>query len=242
MSGQKQSDLSSLLTEVDLVVFDAVGTLIRPAPSVTDAYCASLMRHTGQLVDKRLIAEILQATLEARSADENTSTSEHEEAAFWRELVRQICPVPEVADVCFADLFQHFGMACHWQCFPDVRSVLQGLQQRGMRTAIASNFDSRLHTVCDGLPELNGLWCRIVSSEVGYRKPSPRFYEAIQHRTGIPLSRMLMVGDHVANDVLGAIRAGCRAVWLNRDGHARPSGPEQFSQITSLFSLEPGSR
>ena len=46
-----------------------------------------------------------------------------------------------------------------------------------------------------------------------------------------------MVGDSLANDVDGALAAGLRAVWLNRDGRDRPPGRPGVVEIASLTEL-----
>ena len=44
---------------------------------------------------------------------------------------------------------------------------------------MASNFDSRLHAVCEGHHVLHRISRRVVSSEIGHRKPGPQFFQAL---------------------------------------------------------------
>jgi FMN phosphatase YigB (HAD superfamily) len=46
-----------------------------------------------------------------------------------------------------------------------------------------------------------------------------------------------MVGDSLRNDVDGAIGAGLRAVWLNRDGRPRPDDRADLVEIRGLDEL-----
>src|SRR5690606_35841655 len=81
-------------------------------------------------------------------------------------------------------------------------------------------FDHRLHTVMNGHAELKSIMKRFVSSEIGWKKPSPHFFEAIVKDLEVPSSSILMVGDTLADDIEPARAAGLQAVHLNRSGEA----------------------
>ncbi len=151
------------------------------------------------------------------------STSEAVERRRWRRIVGGCLPELPDPDLAFAELWEHFGDAGHWRVFPDVQPAVLALQKLGVRLCIASNFDARLRPVVRGLEELSG-WAEplIISSEVGYRKPHPRFYEAACERLGLPAQNVLFVGDDLENDVLGPTRAGFLAILLDR-GLREPS-------------------
>jgi len=55
---------------------------------------------------------------------------------------------------------------------------------------------------------------------IGHRKPSPEFFDFILKDLGLPAERVIMVGDDLEADVLGARRAGLRAVWFNQPAWA----------------------
>jgi putative hydrolase of the HAD superfamily len=55
---------------------------------------------------------------------------------------------------------------------------------------------------------------------LGCKKPSPEFFRAVLADLGLPPGQVIMVGDSLEGDVLGAVRAGLRAVWFH------PAGPE----------------
>jgi catechol 2,3-dioxygenase-like lactoylglutathione lyase family enzyme len=61
------------------------------------------------------------------------------------------------------------------------------------RLAAASNFDGRFDAICDGLPELRPIEVRTLSSQVGCRKPSVRFYQAL---LGFPLTEIFENRDY----------------------------------------------
>ena len=73
-----------------------------------------------------------------------------------------------------------FARPAAWTVHPHVGPILTRLGERGIVTGIGSNLDARLYDVVAGHAELRPLAGRvIVSGVVGWRKPSPRFFDAV---------------------------------------------------------------
>ena len=227
------------------IVLDAVGTLIEPTPDVATAYHNVGAKYGSQLSREEVQQRFGRAFKAAHRSDGLTdaaafSTSESEEERFWRAIVAAVFEDVTDIEACFRDLFEHFAQPTAWVCFDDVAATLRLLSERGLRLAIASNFDRRLHSVCDGLAALSGIECRVVSSEVGYRKPASGFFEAVLRLTQARPEEVLMVGDDEANDVIGARQFGLRALHLRRDADAALIELPLFERpwIGSLQELE----
>lgn len=241
---------------VQCVALDVVGTLLYPDPPAAAVY-AEVGRRFGC---RHSEAEVSQRFRTALSADDRQpqpsqmatgadprpdswSTSEAEEQARWRRIVEAVLLETTAAEAdreaCFQELFTHFARPDAWKCYDEVPAVLSQLQQAGYVVALASNFDARLHPVCEGFPALRDIRLRAVSSEVGYRKPSPAFYRALSEMTGTAPERTLMVGDHPENDVRGAKEAGLQAALLQRDSSRRTVSGDgsSFPVISSLSEL-----
>ncbi len=228
-----------VLQDVAAVVFDAVGTLIYPAPSVAEAYRSAILRHCGVDLNPDRVSAVIRESLMARSTGEDLSTSEQAEHEFWAHLIRELCPCSEGFQACFDDLFAHFARPGSWKCFSDVGELVGDLQRAGLKVAIASNFDLRLHSVCDGLPQIADIDCRIISSVAGWRKPAAEFFQAATRELGVSPGQTLMVGDDLINDVEGATAAGMRAAWIRRSLAASESiaVPESVLQLSTLQQL-----
>lgn len=218
---------------ISCVAFDAVGTLIYPEPSVSRAYW-----QIGQRFGTRMTLEAVSAAFHvafnkfASGVRKDFSTSEVEERERWRLIVQDT--LPDVIDptACFDELHAHFAKPTAWRSFPDVAETLQALTQRGIQIVVASNFDERLHPVCDELPELKLLQRRIISASIGWHKPSPQFYDHLVREAECPPEQILMVGDDWLNDVVSAREAGLQAVLIDRK---RPA--ESQDVITDLRHL-----
>lgn len=203
------------------IALDAVGTLIYAEPAVATAYA-----EFGRQFGSRLTPEQVQSRFAAalRRADElamdrfgeTGRTSEAHERHFWQTVVLDVLPDVTDPTACFQALFAHFARPEAWRCFPDVAPALNELEQRGYSLVVASNFDARLHRVCDGLAGLRRVRQRVISSLVGYRKSHRGFYDAVVVAGGCAPSEVLMIGDDFANDVVAARAAGLAAIHLRR--------------------------
>lgn len=217
------------------VVFDAVGTLIQPNPSVAAAYHSVASKHGTKLtveeIGRRFRSAFRQSETDSfpGGPPQNMAwrTSDAIEAARWNWIVRQVVTDVHDLDACFRELWDHFAFPSSWHVFDDVGPTLQSLKDAGYGIAIASNFDSRLHSVCDGHAELQRIERRFVSSEVGFRKPSADFFEAVINRLECPSHQILMVGDEFEHDVRTPIAQGMRAVLIDRNQTAPQQGAIQ---------------
>jgi len=78
----------------------------------------------------------------------------------------------------------------------------------------------------------------VVSAEVRVAKPDPAFYAAVRQAAGVPPGEIVVVGNHVARDLLPALAVGMRAVWLRRADDEPQEAVWSGSAVTSLFDLK----
>ncbi len=209
-------------SNIRVIAFDAVGTLIYAEPSVTGTYCHILNELSGRAVDETHVRQVLAMRLTGRSTHDDLRTNESSERQFWYDLIAELVPDADRVDVCFHSLYEHFGLASNWRCYDDVAATLTGLKSAGLQLVLASNFDERLKAVCAGLPELKAISRVIISSEVGWRKPAPEFFDIVCQQTNCRPDEILFVGDDLLNDIHGAEQAGMATAWIDRKG--QPSG------------------
>lgn len=77
----------------------------------------------------------------------------------------------------------------------------------------------------------------VVSEEVGSAKPAARIFQVALERLQCSAEEAIMIGDAWQNDIIGAHRAGIRAIWLNRHGIPCPD-PSLAREITAYEPLE----
>lgn len=227
-----------MLSQVLCVAFDAVGTLIFPDSPVAEVY-AGIGKKYGSELSETEVAGRFREAFHAVYSDMMTPTDELLERFQWREIVHRVFRFDEAerTENCFEELFEHFGQASSWKCFPDVEETLNQLSSRNLQLIAASNFDRRLHNICDGIPELGRLDLRVISSEVGIRKPAEGFYRILCERVDREPKQILMVGDDWNNDAIGAMESGLQSVYLNRTRRPIDRNLRMVKTIHSLTEL-----
>jgi putative hydrolase of the HAD superfamily len=207
--------------DVRCVLFDAVGTLICPHPPVSQAYWHVARRYGSSLAEPEVHARFRRAFARRESADAGPSgcrTDELHELERWQTIVAEVLDDVSDSAAAFDDLWRHFGMPASWRLFDDVADTWRRLAARRLRLGIASNFDRRLRQVCGGLPPLDECEDLFVSSELGFRKPSPDFFRIVEERLRLSGDQIVLVGDDWENDFVAARQAGWQAMFLDRLG------------------------
>jgi HAD superfamily hydrolase (TIGR01662 family) len=131
-----------------------------------------------------------------------------------------------------------------WRPFLDVYRTLDKLKARGYRLAIVSNARdaANVERLIDNAQLRPWFDPIVISAKVGVRKPNPRIFKIVLDQWRLPPGQVVMVGDMLGADVLGAHNAGLRAVWVTmqaersaNDAHADTIVPD--ATIASLSEL-----
>ncbi|AHC14975.1 YjjG family noncanonical pyrimidine nucleotidase [Salinispira pacifica] len=79
----------------------------------------------------------------------------------------------------------------------------------------------------------------IVSEDAGAAKPDPAFFTHTFSLLGSPLNRerMLVIGDNLGSDILGANRAGLPSCWFNPGNAENPGTAKHDFEIQNLSQL-----
>ena len=129
------------------------------------------------------------------------------------------------------DLFNRFGIA-DWRAwasgvegayggfrasdlYPDALRSLDALREQGYRLAVIANQPAQRNAQLRAL----GVEAEVIamSAEMGVSKPAPEFFaRALELIGSPPPAEVAYVGDRVDNDVVPAMAAGMRAVWIRR--------------------------
>ncbi len=134
-------------------------------------------------------------------------------------------------DTLMVDFRQYSGPMAHWprvDAVPDACDTLDRLGAAGWVRALATNAaDSDEPQIRAALARvgLDGLIDRVYcAKDVGHTKPSAEFFAYALSHAGFSAASSVMVGDSLANDVAGALRAGLRAVLYKPGEQVRAGG------------------
>ena len=103
-----------------------------------------------------------------------------------------------------------------YEPFPDAESVLEELRRR-YRLALVTNGPPCLQREklrASGLERF--FEAVVISGELGIGKPDPRIFLHALGRMHLVPQEAVMIGNSLERDIVGAKRAGVRAVWVKR--------------------------
>jgi putative hydrolase of the HAD superfamily len=197
------------------VLFDAGNTLVFIDPSVT----LPLFRSHGAVVREEDFweAEFEARTALARRVEEGAKGTEPELwGRYFQDLFRG-CNVPEEAMESLAGEVRRIHRDRHlWTYVPEgMADTLRTLKESGYRLGVVSNADGRMREVIREGGLLDLVEFVIDSEEEGVEKPDEEIFLRACERMGLPPDACIYVGDLYPVDVLGAQRAGLRAVLLD---------------------------
>jgi len=150
---------------------------------------------------------------------------ESREMQAWETLVAEVLTPLESTEEsnatssAFHVLWELFAQPSTWQPIEGAVELIGRLRAAGVQVGLASNFDRRLHQILTGFVGELDFDHVFVSSDVGYRKPDPRFYDAMIKRLAVSPKDIVMVGDRWWEDFAAPTVAGIPA-FLYRPNHA----------------------
>ena len=208
------------------VTFDAAGTLFAVAEPVGATYARSVRRR-GLAADPAQVELAFRRVFGAAPvlAFPGMSGAELDRAerAWWRAIIEQslgdALPVAIAEDVC-DELYAHYTRGTAWRVDREAVATLGWLRSRGIRLGVGSNFDSRLPALLGELGLAEFFDAIVWSTGAGAAKPDRRIFEALLATLRTRPGETLHVGDDEACDLLGARRAGLRALRLDARGGA----------------------
>lgn len=110
--------------------------------------------------------------------------------------------------------------------FPEMIHVFEKLQEKGICLGVLSNgpFEHQWKKVnrlglTRWIPEEN----IFVSEGIGFSKPDEQAFLYVAGKMGLDRNRTVFIGDSYENDIVGAKRAGWKAIWMN---HRRKKAPD----------------
>ena len=100
---------------------------------------------------------------------------------------------------------------------PGAKEILEDLRAKGYRLFAASNsFGHLQRSRLDYAGILPFFEDTYISMDIGYDKPDVRFYEEALRRCGLQAHEVVMIGDSMTTDVIGAKAAGLDAIYFDR--------------------------
>lgn len=204
-------------------VFDAYGTLFD-----VHAAIARYGREAGP--DGQRLSDIWRAkqleytwtlTLAGRYADFWTLT----ERALDFALARVPSVKPALREKLLAAYFK-------LDAYPDARTALSELKERGARTAILSNGSPKMLAGAVAAANMGGALDAVLSVDaIRMYKPRPEVYAMVTNAFDVRPQEVIFVSSN-RWDVMGAVAFGFRGVWANRTG-----APDEYADLAPFKTV-----
>ena len=223
------------------VFFDVDFTLIYPGPMFRgEGYRAFCARY-GMQVDAAKFEHGVASAASLLDGPEDAPYDAEIFVKYTRHIIEQMGGEGPRIDDCAREIYAEWAACQHFELYDEVPAVLRELAAAGMRIGLISNSHRCLASF-ESHFELQGLISATVSSsEHGFMKPHPSIFSAALQLVNVAAGDAVMVGDSVRQDVEGALRAGMRAVLLNRGDRPAPREADLRAQgvpiIRSLRDL-----
>jgi putative hydrolase of the HAD superfamily len=228
----------------DYVFLDAGYTLFSANPSPSAFYHQVCVRHGIDVTKEQVVKASRDVWIEMvipEMSDPNADLfcSDEEDRQWWwkydTEIFRRLDISENKHEEIFDEIYLFFADPSAWELYPDTIESLEKLKSENFSLAIVSNWNSSLEKVVKGLGIDHFFEFMLASADVGCKKPSPKIFELALERADVEPSRVVHIGDTYATDVLGARRAGIRAVMIDHNGGEH----SDHEVITSLSQLSP---
>lgn len=115
----------------------------------------------------------------------------------------------------------------HWKPYPGTAAALRQVKSLRLKMALLSNAGDEadvrrllhLHKLEKTFRPV------IISAAIGIRKPDPRAFQPILDEWKLPPDEIVMVGDQLGMDILGAQKLGLRTIWLRTEEKSPTNRP-----------------
>ena len=211
--------------QYDYFLFDLYGTLVDiHTDEEKDALwedCARELKRQGVTAQPRALRERYEQgvrELEARDRAVRGEGAEIDLEPVFRGMLEageKPAPAERVRD--FARFFRMASLE-KLRLFPGAAELLIAIRGAGKHAYLLSNAQSlftrpELDTL--GLTELfDGI---LLSSEVGYKKPDPKFYRAMLEKYSLDPARTVMIGNDDEADCRGAAAVGLDSCYVKTE-------------------------
>ena len=121
----------------------------------------------------------------------------------------------------------------HWQPEEDAIETLRLLKAKGFRLGLVSNTsdDANVQYLIDKA-QIRSFFDQIITSAaIGIRKPNPRIFQPLLSDWKFLPGQVVMVGDTLGADILGARNAGMAGIWITR----RADTPANHAHSQTIF-------
>jgi len=158
------------------------------------------------------------------------------------KLLREILNNDQISDKHLKILLDVFYSETreNWSAHPHAIQVLSFLSNKGYSLGLISNAADRddVDQLLDRFKFAQFFKLVLTSADVGYRKPHPFIFKRALREMKSNPENTLMIGDRLDADIIGALRLGLKAIWVDSLQIENSSfSNAEYKTITNLSEL-----
>jgi putative hydrolase of the HAD superfamily len=209
------------------VIFDLGSTLIEFKGEWEGVMAQGLaallqaLRATGLTLDEAAFRIRFREAMAEADRARHEDMRERTTASTLRKLLEAL-GIQQVDDLALESAVERMFVLSEawWQPMPGVREVVETLRGRGYRLGMISNAADAANArrLIRKVGVEGDFRPILISAEVGWRKPHAETFLRVLREWSLPGQEVVMVGDTLHEDILGAKRAGLHQIWLRSDG------------------------
>jgi len=138
-----------------------------------------------------------------------------------------------IAQKIYLELIEKRGV---WRLFPETKSTLQELSQKGHTLVLASNFDTNLKSILSELDIIHHFKILQISAEVEVEKPDELFFSLLKSKVGADPQEIFFIGDNRKLDYEPALKFGFIPILLDPYG-IHPTINRRIEKLDELLDL-----
>jgi len=174
---------------------------------------------------------------------------------MWGQFEKKTLSRTELINTRFSRFFEHFGITvdgvlCEQQfqqlffaehaLMPHTQELLNQLQATHRLFVISNGSrEKQLRQMADA--HIDTYFEHLfLAEDLGVSKPDPQFFAAVEATLGtVKRDDMLVIGDSLTADILGAQQANLASVWYDPHHQAKSATIKPTYRITDLLQLSP---
>ena len=205
------------------VVFDLGSTLIRfegdwlEARQLGAQALVEQLRTDGLNLDEPTFLEAFVQAMDTNSRVREENCRERTTALLLRKVIEDFGLPPITEEKIQRALIKFYAVGeAQWEPMPHLYDMLDVLEREGMRLGIISNAGDagNVQRLIDHFQLRTHFNPILISADVGIRKPDTRIFHMLLEQWDLRPEEVVMVGDLLSADVLGAQRVGMHQIWL----------------------------
>lgn len=230
--------------KVEMVFFDAGGTLLDPHPSFPELF-ARTCADSGYEISSAQVAEVqerlaphLTELVDEADLPHAPSLSPEASRTFWTFTYRRFLGELGITDEAMTEkLYERFSSFESYRLYEDVKPTLDAVERAGYRLGLISNFDSWLEKMLIEMEVGHVFDTSVISGMVGVEKPDPEIYRIAVERAGVDPTRCVHVGDSPRTDMEPAGVVGITPILIDRADRYPESVYARIRELTELVPL-----